>query len=255
MSAGRSGAGWERDNDEDVESRMTQNDGNAGIPMGMQGQLAGAVAGNLFQAGASKAQGLFNVYGNIDILRPYFSVEPVEVRDRLRDSLVPKKFTLSVETVTSELYGPLMLAFTLCAILMFGIKIRNEEGHKVDNQGTLVGTSLGACFGYWIGSCILYWCAGFFLNVKMTFTQYLSLIGYGLFGYCLTLFTAALFHWHSSHYYIVDLISIAIGALSAARLGSVLLTRTSSFQQGAALGGGAAFLHALVLYYFYSYFT
>lgn len=40
---------------------------------------------------AKKAFSSFSIYGSIDILRPYFDVEPHEVRRRLLFSLVPSK--------------------------------------------------------------------------------------------------------------------------------------------------------------------
>lgn len=42
---------------------------------------------------AKKAFSSFSIYGSIDILRPYFDVEPHEVRRRLLFSLVPAKPT------------------------------------------------------------------------------------------------------------------------------------------------------------------
>ena len=37
----------------------------------------------MWQAGAQSARKAWSVYGNIDILRPYFNVEPREVQKRL----------------------------------------------------------------------------------------------------------------------------------------------------------------------------
>jgi len=36
----------------------------------------------MWQSGKDKATKAWNIYGNIDILRPYFNVEPHEVRSR-----------------------------------------------------------------------------------------------------------------------------------------------------------------------------
>ena len=36
----------------------------------------------MFAAGKEKAKSVLNVYGNIDVLRPYFDVEPHQVRQR-----------------------------------------------------------------------------------------------------------------------------------------------------------------------------
>ena len=36
----------------------------------------------VWQAGKQSAKRAFDLYANIDILRPYFDVEPIEVRNR-----------------------------------------------------------------------------------------------------------------------------------------------------------------------------
>lgn len=41
-----------------------------------------ALPGQVWQAGKRQASKAFNLYANIDILRPYFDVEPVQVRSR-----------------------------------------------------------------------------------------------------------------------------------------------------------------------------
>ena len=38
----------------------------------------------IWQSGRQQAKKAFNIYGNIDILRPYFDVEPHEVRARYK---------------------------------------------------------------------------------------------------------------------------------------------------------------------------
>ncbi|MBN3275755.1 CFDP2 protein, partial [Polyodon spathula] len=43
----------------------------------------------VWQAGKRQASKAFNLYANIDILRPYFDVEPIQVRNRLLESLIP----------------------------------------------------------------------------------------------------------------------------------------------------------------------
>ncbi|TDH01667.1 hypothetical protein EPR50_G00183020 [Perca flavescens] len=49
---------------------------------GLKGQLGRQVADEVWQAGKRQASRAFNLYANIDILRPYFDVEPVQVRSR-----------------------------------------------------------------------------------------------------------------------------------------------------------------------------
>ncbi|XP_035028999.1 protein YIPF3 isoform X2 [Hippoglossus stenolepis] len=56
---------------------------------GLKGQLGRQVADEVWQAGKRQASRAFNLYANIDILRPYFDVEPVQVRSRLIESMIP----------------------------------------------------------------------------------------------------------------------------------------------------------------------
>ena len=51
------------------------------------------IAGKMFELGTSKAKEAFSLYGRIDILRPYFDVEPVQVQKRLISALIPEKLT------------------------------------------------------------------------------------------------------------------------------------------------------------------
>ncbi|KAH6941042.1 hypothetical protein HPB50_012723 [Hyalomma asiaticum] len=44
----------------------------------------------LWQAGKQQAQNAFSIYANIDLLRPYFHVEPQEVRARILESFLPR---------------------------------------------------------------------------------------------------------------------------------------------------------------------
>eukprot|EP00057_Strongylocentrotus_purpuratus_P015140 XP_011669614.1 PREDICTED: protein YIPF3 [Strongylocentrotus purpuratus] len=90
----------------------------------MKGQMADSV----WQASRKQARKAFDIYGNIDILRPYFDVEPKVVVARLLFSFVPRKLTGNPQKVVGELYGPLMVVFTLIAILLYGMK---DSGHIV----------------------------------------------------------------------------------------------------------------------------
>ena len=59
----------------------------------------------------------------IDILRPYFDVEPVQVRNRLLASFVPVLPTAKKQpSIPGDLYGPCMVIFTLIAILLCQMK-------------------------------------------------------------------------------------------------------------------------------------
>ncbi|NWY35246.1 YIPF3 protein, partial [Pheucticus melanocephalus] len=89
---------------------------------GLRGQLGRQVADQMWQVGKRQASRAFSLYANIDILRPYFDVEPVQVRARLLESMIPVKMINFPQKIAGELYGPLMLVFTLVAILLHGMK-------------------------------------------------------------------------------------------------------------------------------------
>ncbi|XP_026983168.1 protein YIPF3 isoform X3 [Orcinus orca] len=89
---------------------------------GFKGQLSRQVADQMWQAGKRQASRAFSLYANIDILRPYFDVEPAQVRSRLLESMIPIKMVNFPQKIAGELYGPLMLVFTLVAILLHGMK-------------------------------------------------------------------------------------------------------------------------------------
>ena len=59
----------------------------------MSSQLNNEIAGKMFEIGTSKAKEAFSIYGRIDILRPYFDVEPSQVQKRLISALIPEKLT------------------------------------------------------------------------------------------------------------------------------------------------------------------
>ncbi|NP_001400973.1 protein YIPF3 isoform 3 [Mus musculus] len=129
---------------------------------GFKGQLSRQVADQMWQAGKRQASRAFSLYANIDILRPYFDVEPAQVRSRLLESMIPIKMVNFPQKVAGELYGPLMLVFTLVAILLHGMKTSD--------------------------------------TIIITMLQMLALLGYGLFGHCIVLFITYNIHLHALFY-------------------------------------------------------
>ncbi|KAK6034246.1 hypothetical protein COOONC_28246 [Cooperia oncophora] len=110
------------------------------VPFDFQSQLGHMV----WEAGTKQVQDTFKSYGRIDLFRPYFDVEPSQVRIRLLRSFVPRRPS---QMVTSpDLYGPSMVVLTMVALLLFNMK---SSGYVVPN-GTLMGTSFFACFGSWL---------------------------------------------------------------------------------------------------------
>lgn len=151
-----------------VQQRKVQsNEGDTSIPMFNQ-SMAQTVGAFVLNTGREKMQKTLNIYSHIDYLRPYFDVEPKDVLNRLVYSLVPFKNN----SLTTELYGPLMILFTLCAILIYQMKVAN---HSIQD-GTLIGTAFFVCFSYWIGLSFLASSTSFICFSSISLFNYLSLI-------------------------------------------------------------------------------
>ncbi|XP_069879764.1 protein YIPF3 isoform X2 [Dipodomys merriami] len=177
---------------------------------GFKGQLSRQVADQMWQAGKRQASRAFSLYANIDILRPYFDVEPAQVRSRLLESMIPIKMVSFPQKIAGELYGPLMLVFTLVAILLHGMKTSDT----IIREGTLMGTAIGTCFGYWLGVSSFIYFLAYLCNAQITMLQMLALLGYGLFGHCIVLFITYNIHLHALFY----LFWLLVGGLSTLRM-------------------------------------
>ncbi|XP_061480773.1 protein YIPF3 isoform X2 [Rhineura floridana] len=161
--------------EEEVDAEAAAADEEDGEFLGMKGfkgQLGRQVADQMWQAGKRQASKAFNLYANIDILRPYFDVEPNQVRNRLLESMIPVKMINFPQKIAGELYGPLMLVFTLVAILLHGMKTSDT----IIREGTLMGTAIGTCFGYWIGVSSFIYFLAYLCNAQITMVQMLSLL-------------------------------------------------------------------------------
>ncbi|KAH1172910.1 protein YIPF3 [Mauremys mutica] len=233
-----------KEEEEDVDAEAAAVDEEDGEFLGMKGfkgQLGRQVADQMWQAGKRQASKAFSLYANIDILRPYFDVEPIQVRNRLLESMIPMKMINFPQKIAGELYGPLMLVFTLVAILLHGMKTSDT----IIREGTLMGTAIGTCFGYWLGVSSFIYFLAYLCNAQITMVQMLSLLGYGLFGHCITLFVTYNIHFHSLFY----IFWLVIGGLSTLRMVAVLVSRTVGHTQRLILCGTLAALHMLFLLY------
>ncbi|XP_053731342.1 protein YIPF3 isoform X2 [Synchiropus splendidus] len=177
---------------------------------GIKGQLGRQVADEVWQAGKRQASKAFNLYANIDILRPYFDVEPVQVRSRLIESMIPVR----------------MINFP-------------------QREGTLMGTAIGTCFGYWLGVSSLIYFLSYLVNAQITMLQMMSLLGYGLFGHCVVLLITYNIHFHFLFY----ILWLLIGGLSTLRMVTALLSRTVGQTPRLILCGTISVLHMLSLLY------
>ncbi|XP_028983552.1 protein YIPF3 isoform X1 [Betta splendens] len=238
-----------------AEAAATEDDDGEFLGMkGLKGQLGRQVADEVipegqrskqliqvWQAGKRQASRAFNLYANIDILRPYFDVEPVQVRSRLIESLIPARMINFPQKIAGELYGPLMLVFTLVAILLHGMKTSGT----VIREGTLMGTAIGTCFGYWLCVSSFIYFLSYLVNAQITMLQTLSLLGYGLFGHCVVLLVTYNIHFHFLFY----VLWLVIGGLSTLRMVTAILSRTVGQTPRLLLCGTLSVLHMLFLLY------
>ena len=208
----------------------------------MRTKIVEEVRGQVWAAGSTHARRFLDLYSNIDTLRPYFDVEPKQVLVRLAKSLVPVK-PGKPQTVEGELYGPIMVVFTLVALLLFSMK---NSGHTVQ-EGTLMGTAIGVCFGYWLGGSSFYYFIAYICNAHITMLQIVSLTGYALFAHCICIFLATVTHdiTHS----IFFLAILVLGGLSSVRMLCVYVSRTWSKKNGLLIGGVVLTIHLLFLLY------
>eukprot|EP00002_Diphylleia_rotans_P005790 TRINITY_DN1497_c0_g2_i3.p1 TRINITY_DN1497_c0_g2~~TRINITY_DN1497_c0_g2_i3.p1 ORF type:complete len:176 (-),score=35.48 TRINITY_DN1497_c0_g2_i3:283-810(-) len=131
------------------------------IKSDVEQQLVSTLAENVLGETTKRAQGFFNLYANIDYVRPYFDVDTKAVVNRLIQSLVPMKKTWVLDEVM-DLYTPSMLALTLVAILIYRMKL----GSVHLNEGTIMGTSFGLCFTYWTVVSLLAYFMGYIFDFQ-----------------------------------------------------------------------------------------
>uniref|UniRef100_T1JBE2 Protein YIPF3 n=1 Tax=Strigamia maritima TaxID=126957 RepID=T1JBE2_STRMM len=210
---------------------------------------------HVLQQSREHAQKAFNVYGNIDILRPYFHVEPKELLTR-RAFNVKKCFIIiiylasgiNINTYKSsklflnyrELYGPLMLVLTLIALLLFGMKTAEHV-----REGTLMGTAFAVCFGYWFGASSFVYLIAYLCNSQISYLQTLSLMGYALSGHCVVLLLGTLIHSHVFFYSIWAI----FGGFSALKMVGVMISRTTGYSQRVTISAAVSSIHLLFLLY------
>lgn len=210
-----------------------------------QETINSTVTNMMWQAGRSQATKAWSIFGNIDVLRPYFDVEPKDVMKRIINSMVPKPPSSASPTkVVSELYGPTMLVLTLIALLLFEMK---SSDHTVQ-EGTLIGTAFGTCFGYWIGCGTIVWLVAYVCNTHLAFLQLLSMLGYSLSSHCIVVLLSTLIHTAHDHMFFYLLWGI-FGGLSTLRMASILFSRTHGPSQKLIITGVTAFFSLTFLLY------
>ncbi|VBB27219.1 unnamed protein product [Acanthocheilonema viteae] len=123
----------------------------------------------VWEASSKQMKDTFNSYGRIDLFRPYFDVEPRQVRNRLIQSFIPRK--PSQMNVSSDMYGPTMIILTLVALLLYSMK---SSGYIVQD-GTLIGTAMVTCFGAWFFMSLVIYALCLMFNVDISFIHFFSL--------------------------------------------------------------------------------
>jgi len=165
----------------------------------------------VWEAGSQQVKQAFSWYGNIDLFRPYFDVDPKQVRNRLFQSLIPRRPSRIV--TQGDLYGPLMLIFTLCALLLFSMK---SSGY-IAKDGTLIGTAFVTCFGYWFFTSLTVYTMSYIFSVDVPMLQVFSMLGYAMFGHCIVVALTAVLHTDHDHLFFYGLLAI-FGGLSTVRM-------------------------------------
>eukprot|EP01100_Stratorugosa_tubuloviscum_P004798 TRINITY_DN220_c0_g2_i1.p2 TRINITY_DN220_c0_g2~~TRINITY_DN220_c0_g2_i1.p2 ORF type:complete len:267 (+),score=96.72 TRINITY_DN220_c0_g2_i1:4144-4944(+) len=201
-------------------------------------------AGTFFNSTTEKATGYFNLYANVDLIRPYYNIEPFEVGKRLCFSLVPQR---EVFHKPLDLYGPTVLVFTLIAILVLGMKLTS----KTVQEGTLLGTSFALCATYWIFSSVAFALVSYLLSLGIKILDYLSVMGYALFGVCISLLS----HCFFAGSWIDNLILLIFGGLSSLRIGFGFFCVASNSRQGTIVGLIASSVHFLFIVYLQLYYA
>lgn len=224
--------------------------GSATIPTSMFTQsVASSLGSYVFTTGKERAQQALNIYSHIDYLRPYFDVEPKDVLNRLIYSLVPIELHQPNYRLPTELYGPLMLIFTLCAIIIYQMKMAS---HSVQD-GTLIGTAFFVCFTYWIGASFLISSASFICNTSITLFNYLSLIGYSLFSHSVVLFIGTFIHTSHDHF-IFYALWLLLGGAAGLKLAYTVFANTAHPQHRITLAVSILLLHmGFLLYLHFAY--
>ncbi|KAK6739068.1 hypothetical protein RB195_020879 [Necator americanus] len=208
------------------------------IPVDFQSQLGHMV----WEAGSKQMKDTFKSYGRIDIFRPYFDVEPSQVRIRLLRSFVPRR--PSQMATSPDLYGPSMVVLTMVALLLYNMK---SSGYVVQN-GTLMGTSFFTCFGSWISLSGVLYVLCFLLGAEISMLQLVSVFGYSLTSQCLVLLLTSIYHTSHDHLFFFVLVGICC-VPSAIRMGLLVCVHARIPSHRLILICAAIALHTLLIFY------
>jgi protein YIPF3 len=204
----------------------------------------------VWQEGRKRAESAMKPYASIDILRPYFDVEPNDILRRLMMAFVPiHPAKLLTESIPAELYGPTMICFTLVALLLHEMKY---SGHTVA-EGTLMGSALLTVFGYWMGVSAVLWTVAYVCSVQLRPMQINTILGYAMTGDCVVVLLSALIHAAQSHilFYVLWIVA---GGLTSVRMVCLFSSRTEGRTEKIVVSSVAVVLHmCFMLYLHFAY--
>ncbi|MFH4979466.1 hypothetical protein AB6A40_006175 [Gnathostoma spinigerum] len=196
----------------------------------------------VWAAGAKQVKDTFNSYGRIDIFRPYFDVDPLQVRRRLIQSLIPRK--PSQMFIANDMYGPSMLILTLVALLLFSMK---SNGYVVQD-GTLIGTAMLTCIGAWVFISLTISALCYVLSTDISSVHTFSLVGYSFFSHCIVIFLTTVFHPSHSHLFFYSM-AIVFCVPACLRLCLYLSSRTQEKSHKLMISGAVFTLLLAFLFY------
>uniref|UniRef100_A0A1I8EPP5 Protein YIPF n=2 Tax=Wuchereria bancrofti TaxID=6293 RepID=A0A1I8EPP5_WUCBA len=196
----------------------------------------------VWEASSKQMKDTLNSYGRIDLFRPYFDVEPRQVRNRLIQSFIPRK--PSQMHVSSDMYGPTMIILTLVALLLYSMK---SSGYTVQD-GTLIGTAMVTCFGAWFFMSLVIYALCLVFSVDISFIHFFSLYGYSLCSHCIVLLLTMILHPLHSHLFFYAMM-IIFCVPSVLRVSLYLCSRTHDKSHKLAITMAAYVLHLSYLSY------
>uniref|UniRef100_A0A7S0JJG1 YIP1 family member 3 n=1 Tax=Calcidiscus leptoporus TaxID=127549 RepID=A0A7S0JJG1_9EUKA len=187
----------------------------------LQQNIATSMVGTMLRGAKEQAaaRGLTSASAQLDALRPYFDVETREVKQRLLWSFDPRRGRGSSLLQQHDMYCPLMLAFSLSALLISGMKAAHSADPDLAQLrpgATLVGTALGASFSFWLGSSALLYALMSALQARIRWVQLCGVTGYSLAGVCTPLLGKLLLAAFSSTAFWLLLLSFGLASASAA---------------------------------------
>ncbi|VDM19553.1 unnamed protein product [Wuchereria bancrofti] len=197
---------------------------------------------SVWEASSKQMKDTLNSYGRIDLFRPYFDVEPRQVRNRLIQSFIPRK--PSQMHVSSDMYGPTMIILTLVALLLYSMK---SSGYTVQD-GTLIGTAMVTCFGAWFFMSLVIYALCLVFSVDISFIHFFSLYGYSLCSHCIVLLLTMILHPLHSHLFFYAMM-IIFCVPSVLRVSLYLCSRTHDKSHKLAITMAAYVLHLSYLSY------